>query len=61
MKRRRRLRKGCLLSPLFNAYSEEILKKALEGETAGIDKTVILAENFEDLQQLINKIVECGI
>lgn len=71
---RRGVRQGCVLSPLlFNAYSEEIMKKALEGETAGIkvngipinniryaDDTIIMAENIEDLQRLMNRIVECG-
>lgn len=71
---KRGVRQGCILSPLlFNAYSEEILKKALEEETAGIkingipvnniryaDDTIIIAENIDDLQRLMNRIAECG-
>lgn len=49
------------------------MKKALEGETAGIkvngipinniryaDDTIIIAENIDDLQRLMNKMVEYG-
>lgn len=54
----------------FKAGFEYILKKTLEGETAGIkvneipinnikysNGTVILAKNLKDLQRLMNKIV----
>lgn len=71
----RGVRQGCILSPLlFNLYSDRIFKEALEGIShLGIkingepittiryaDDTVILANTFEGLQLLINKIGDVG-
>ncbi|XP_071580242.1 uncharacterized protein [Temnothorax nylanderi] len=65
------VRQGCVLSLLlFNIYSEAIFKEALGGVTGGIringrtinnikyaDDTVVLAENMQDLQNMIDRIV----
>lgn len=67
----RGVRQGCILSPtLFNLYSEDIVRKALDDQDIGIeingkvinnlryaDDTVLLAGTLEDLQAIINKIV----
>jgi hypothetical protein len=64
------VRQGCILSPiLFNIYSEEVFKTALEESTEGIkingeiinniryaDDTVILASSMEELSCLMSKI-----
>ncbi|XP_072402422.1 uncharacterized protein [Diabrotica undecimpunctata] len=64
------VRQGCILSPiLFNIYSEEVFKTALEESTVGIkingeiinniryaDDTVILASSMEELSCLMSKI-----
>ncbi|KAI5718027.1 hypothetical protein M8J77_015079 [Diaphorina citri] len=68
---RRGVRQGCILSPLlFNLYSEEIFKEALEDTEEGInihgtvinniryaDDTVIFGSSMMELQSLMNKIV----
>nr|CAI5828556.1 unnamed protein product [Callosobruchus analis] len=66
------VRQGCVLSPiLYDAYTEEILKKALKKEKGGIKiggtrmnnlrytagDTMILAKNVEDLQKLITNLL----
>jgi len=67
---KRGVRQGCVLSPLlFNAYSEEIFKEALDDVDVGIvvngekinnmryaDDTVVLASTPEGLQFLLNRI-----
>lgn len=67
----RGVRQGCILSPiLFNVYSEDIIKGALDSQDIGIkingitinnlryaDDTVILAGTHEELQTLINRMV----
>ena len=63
------VRQGCILSPiLFNLYSECLIREAIEGEPGlkingkninnirFADDTAIIAENEEDLQNLLNKI-----
>lgn len=74
------VRGGCILSPyLFNCYSEYVMRTAqLENTTAGIhiggeiiinlrytDDTTLLAENKEDLMELIKKVkkesAKCGL
>lgn len=71
---KRGVRQGCILSPLlFNAYSEQIILEALEGETAGIkvngvlinniryaDDTVIIADCLKDLERVMDKILRCS-
>lgn len=65
---KRGVRQGCVLSPmLFNVYSEQIFKRALQDRTQGIkvngvvinniryaDDTIILANNAQDLQILLD-------
>lgn len=67
---RRGVRQGCVLSPmLFNLYSEEIMKRALDDETKGLkingvpinniryaDDTILMAANLNDLQILVDKV-----
>ncbi|CAG9834055.1 unnamed protein product, partial [Diabrotica balteata] len=70
----RGVRQGCILSPtLFNVYSDQLFKKALERQPYGIningellnviiyaDDTVILSDNIEGLQILLDRIHEVG-
>lgn len=70
----RGVRQGCILSPtLFNLYSDQLFKIALEGQPHGIkingellnviryaDDTVILTDNIDGLQVLLNRIHEVG-
>lgn len=65
------VRQGCILSPLlFNVYSEEIFRRALDNLTDGViingeclnnlryaDDTVIMSGSEEGLQRLVNRIV----
>lgn len=69
---RRGVRQGCILSPLlFNVYSEQIMKLALDGMDEGIliggerlnniryaDDTIIFADTLEGLQALISSVAE---
>lgn len=70
---KRGIRQGCGERTLFNLYSEEIMKNALYNVTVGIkvngipihniryaDDTVLLAENIEDLQTLLDRVVEAS-
>lgn len=68
----RGVRQGCIISPLiFNLYSEEIFKEALENCESGVllngerlnniryaDDTVIFADSIESLQQLMDGVNE---
>ena len=65
----RGVREGCVLSPLvFNIYSEEIFKQALEDQEEGIvlngvsvnniryaDDTLLISNTLKGLQQLLNR------
>lgn len=65
------VRQGCILSPLlFNLYSEQIFKEALEELDAGIlvngerlnnlryaDDTVAFADSPEALQKIMDRVV----
>lgn len=67
---RKGVRQGCILSPLlFNIYSEQIFKKALEEEDGGIkmngevinniryaDDTVVLANSLDELRYLMERV-----
>lgn len=69
------VRQGCVLSPmLFNVYVEKIFQLALDSVATGIkvngkpinniryaDDTAILANNLEDLQNMLDRIVEVGV
>lgn len=69
---RRRVRQGCVLSPLlFNLYSEAVFQEASKDVEMGIrvngvwinnvryaDDTVLIADNIHDLQQLVNVVGE---
>lgn len=64
------VRQGCILSPLlFNIYSEEIFKEALDDIELGIsingqrlnnvryaDDTVVFADDIESLQELMTRV-----
>ena len=66
----RGVRQGCVLSPLlFNLYSEEIFKEALDDIELGVsvngqrlnniryaDDTVVFADNIEGLQELMTRV-----
>lgn len=70
----RGVRQGCILSPtLFNLYSDQIFKTALEDQPHGIkingellnviryaDDTVIVSDTVEGLQELLNRIDVAG-
>ena len=71
---RRGVRQGCVLSPLlFNLYTEEVFSTALQTSKEGIkingkllnniryaDDTIIIAENNNDLQNLLTTITDIG-
>lgn len=66
----RGVRQGCILSPLlFNIYAEAIFEEALENAEEGVivnghpinnlryaDDTILLASNFKDLQNLLQRV-----
>ena len=66
------VRQGCILSPIFNAYAEYIMRNAgLEEAQAGIkiagrninnlryaDDTTLMAENEKELKSLLMKVKE---
>lgn len=68
------IRQECVLLPLlFNIYSEIIFKEVLEGVTGDIkingkainniryaNGTIVLAEKIQDLQDMMDRIVQCS-
>lgn len=71
IKIQRGVRQGCIMSPiLFNLYSEQIFKEALDELDAGIlvnedrlnniryaDDTVVFADSPEALQEIMDRVV----
>ena len=64
------IRKGCLVSSVFNMYSEEVINEALQDGTGLVvnrvvinnirfaDDTVLLANTEEDSQRQVDKVNE---
>ena len=69
------VRQGCILSPhLFNIYSEQIMRNALDGFVGSVkvsgrtisnlryaDDVVLIASSMDELQDLVNRVIDSSL